>query len=496
MSTTISGGTIISIQTVVSGIDQEFIPEGTAPVISGVASSYTINSEQTITIVATAYDAEGDDITWSYSTSGDLGGTTVTQNDNIFTVTGGQQDATFTITITATDSAGWVVSSTTTAYYDYLEPPQADGNNFFVYATNADENNATNAGALYAFDDAGTPIYTIAAPAQYWGSNGAVKNSNSIFVANSNYNSKGRIWKYDLLDGGNGTLLYDNTISGNSHDYFGGELAASDTHLFVLKGTSWANGTELVSIEISTGNVVNTVSLAGGAWQGQSQLSSTFVWHDGKLYVGDQKLNSRQGGVYVYDENLNLVTTITPPTGQTNPSGALLEMGNSLAIADGNLYVGARYEKGTNNTSYAGAVYVFNISDYSYSYKIVHPVPTESANFGRNISADNGYLVVGAAEEYNNGSNRAGGAYLYTSTGTLISELEFPTGYGTQYNSLWGQSLAIAGDRIMVGAPGSRSNDGLVALFDNTGTLLQTITPTGAGSLTYGFGYDLMGQTT
>ena len=495
MATKISGGTVISIQTVVSGIDQEFIPEGTAPVISGVEASYTIESEQTITIVATAYDAEGDDITWSYDTSGDLGGTTVTQNDNVFTVTGGQQDATFTITITATDSAGWVVSSTTTAYYDYLEPPQADGNNFFVYATNADEGNPSNAGAVYAFDDAGTPIYTIAAPARYWGTNGPVKNSSSIFVANSNWNTKGRIWKYDLLDGGNGTLFYDNSVSGNDHDYLGGELAASDTHLFALKGTSWASGTELVSIEISTGNIVNTVSLAGGSWGGQTPLSSNFVWHDGKLYVGDQKLNSREGGVYVYDENLNLVTTITPPAGQTNPSGTLLEMGNSLAISDGNLYVGARYEKGTNGRNYSGAVYVFNMSDYSYSYKIVHPVPTESANFGRNISADNGYLVVGAPEEFNNDISQAGGAYLYTSTGTLISELEFPAGYGTQHDSLWGQSLAIAGDRIMVGAPGSRNNDGLVALFDNTGTLLQVITPTGAGNLIYGFGYQLMGQT-
>ena len=108
---------------------------------------------------------------------------------------------------------------------------------------------------------------------------------------------------------------------------------------------------------------------------------------------------------------------------------------------------------GTNGRNYAGAVYVFNMSDYSYSYKIVHPVPTESANFGRVVSADNGYLVVGAPDEYNNETHRAGGAYLYTSTGTLISELEFPTGYGTQHDSLWGQSLAIAGDRIMVGAP-------------------------------------------
>ena len=207
MATKISGGTVISIETVVSGIDQEFIPEGTAPVISGVEASYTINSEQTINIVATAYDAEGDDITWSYSTSGDLGGTTVTQNDNVFTVTGAQQDATFTITITATDSAGWVVSSTTTAYYDYLEPPQADGNNFFVYATNADEGNSSNAGALYAFDDAGTPIYTIAAPARHWGGIGPVKNSTSIFVSNPNYSAKGRIWKYDLLDGGNATFF-------------------------------------------------------------------------------------------------------------------------------------------------------------------------------------------------------------------------------------------------------------------------------------------------
>ena len=498
MSTKISGGTVISIETVVSGIDQEFIPEGTAPVISGVESSYTIGSEQTINIVATAYDADGDDITWSYSTSGDLGGTTVAQNDNVFTVTGGQQDATFTITITATDSAGWVVSSTTTAYYDYLEPPQADGNNFFVYAHNADADNPSNAGALYAFDDAGTPIYTIAAPAAHWGFNGPTKNSTSIFVANSDYAQKGRIWKYDLLDGGNGTLFYDNTVSGNDRDYLGREIAASDTHVYALLGNWWVEGnTSIVAIDISTGDITNTTSLEFNApYRQQPHMGDNFLFHDDKLYVCHAYHNQREGAVYVYDENLTLLNVIIPPSGQTNPSGSLLEFGDSLAISDGNLYVGARYELGTNGRNYAGAVYVFNMSDYSYSYKIVHPVPTESANFGRVVSADNGYLVVGAPDEYNNETHRAGGAYLYTSTGTLISELEFPTGYGTQHDSLWGQSLAIAGDRIMVGARKPRNNDGLVALFDNTGTLLQVITPTGAGNLIYRFGFHLMGQTT
>lgn len=498
MATKISAGTVIAIETVVSGIDQEFIPEGTAPVISGVESLYTIDSEQIISIVASAYDAEGDDITWSYSTSGDLGGTTVTQNDNIFTVTGGQQDATFTITVTATDSAGWVVESTTTAYYDYLEPPQADGNNFFVYAQKADADNPNNAGALYAFDDAGTPIYTIAAPAAHWGFNGPSKNSTSIFVANADYGQKGRIWKYDLLDGGNGTLFYDNTVSGNDLDYLGREIAVSDTHVYALFGF-WrpdAN-TSIVAIDISTGTIDNTTSLEFNASYRQSSHSSeNFFFHDGKLYVGNTYHNQREGAVYVYDENLTLLNVIIPPSGQTNPSGALLELGTSLAISDGNLYVGARYEKGSNGVNYAGAVYVFNVSDYSYSYKILHPTPVESAQFGRNISADNGYLLVGASEEYNNGTSRAGGAYLYTSTGTLISELEFPTGYGNQYDSHWGQSLAIAGDRVMVGAPGSGSNNGLVALFDNTGTLLQVIEPTGANNLTYRFGFHMMGQTT
>lgn len=488
MATKISAGTVIAIETVVSGIDQEFIPEGTAPVISGVESSYTIGSEQIISIVASAYDAEGDDITWSYSTSGDLGGTTVTQNDNIFTVTGGQQDATFTITVTATDSAGWVVESTTTAYYDYLEPPEADGNNFFIFATNDDANNGSNMGSLTAYDDAGQEIYKIAAPQRYWGG-GSAKNTSSLFISNNAYGGyKGRIWKYDLVSGGNPTVFIDNS-SGNQWDMIGSHMSANDTYLVLVNGHP-SFGMDLKVFEISTG--IEHASIDLPSWN-TTGYGDKVVVHDNKIYLGDSKYNSRSGAIHVYDMELNLLNTITHPS--PSSAGSIPQFGTNIAIDNDKVYSCASLEK-VNGIDYVGAVHVFNLSDYSYSHTISHPSPVSSANFGNVLQAGNGYVAIGApGQDISVIGNDVGGAWLFNSNGTLLSELVFPTGFGNRSGSYWGRSVAIAGDRVAVGSPESNNNDGFVSVFDTNGTLLNNIELPGDKSEIYGFGIRMFGQT-
>ena len=79
----------------------------TAPSISGNDASYELASDQTPTVITlTATDPENDPVTFSHSvSSGDLNGTTVTQEDNVFTVTPHvSQPATFDLTFSADDS--------------------------------------------------------------------------------------------------------------------------------------------------------------------------------------------------------------------------------------------------------------------------------------------------------------------------------------------------------------------------------------------------------
>jgi hypothetical protein len=92
------------------------VTNGTPSAISGVAGSYDLAVDGTPTIItAASTDPEGFPLTWSYSvTTGSLGSTaTVTQADNVFTITPSTVEAnagTFGITFSVTDGATGLVT--------------------------------------------------------------------------------------------------------------------------------------------------------------------------------------------------------------------------------------------------------------------------------------------------------------------------------------------------------------------------------------------------
>jgi len=92
------------------------VTNGTPSAISGVAGSYSLLLDGTATVItAASTDPEGFPLTWSYSvTTGSLGSTaTVTQADNVFTITPSTDAAnagTFGITFSVTDGATGLVT--------------------------------------------------------------------------------------------------------------------------------------------------------------------------------------------------------------------------------------------------------------------------------------------------------------------------------------------------------------------------------------------------
>ena len=75
------------------------------PSLTGAAASYTMTEGQDT--IVTVVDSSGEDVTWSYAvTSGSLSEATVSAVDNVFTVSPGSVDESFTLTFTATGTAG------------------------------------------------------------------------------------------------------------------------------------------------------------------------------------------------------------------------------------------------------------------------------------------------------------------------------------------------------------------------------------------------------
>ena len=92
--------------------------------ITGVNGTYSLALDGTATtITAVSTDPEGFPLTWSYSTSGLGSIATVSQTDNVFTITPSTNDAnggTFTLTINATDGVNGAVSATTSINLEFL----------------------------------------------------------------------------------------------------------------------------------------------------------------------------------------------------------------------------------------------------------------------------------------------------------------------------------------------------------------------------------------
>ena len=87
----------------------------TNPSISGgVESTYSVEpGGDPVTITLVASDPEEVPLTWSYTiTSGSLEDTTITNNNNVFTITPGSTPSTFDVTFTASDGVNTDTSST------------------------------------------------------------------------------------------------------------------------------------------------------------------------------------------------------------------------------------------------------------------------------------------------------------------------------------------------------------------------------------------------
>ncbi|MBU0858641.1 MAG: DUF1566 domain-containing protein, partial [Alphaproteobacteria bacterium] len=118
--------------------------------------------------------------------------------------------------------------------------------------------------------------------------------------------------------------------------------------------------------------------------------------------------------------------------------------------------------------SNAGRAYLFNATTGALLFTLANPSPALNENFGRGVAIKGNRAVVGSQNQAN--------AYVFnTGTGTLVSTLVSPVAG----NTLFGRAVAISGNTVFVGASGDGtdgSNNGMVYVYNiETGVLLSTI---------------------
>lgn len=182
------------------------------------------------------------------------------------------------------------------------------------------------------------------------------------------------------------------------------------------------------------------------------------------------------GAVYVYNR-LGRNFLYAPFSFDVGPGDTL---GEYVAIDDGKLYASARFDE-VDGQIWAGSVYVFDLTQNGrFIQRLNAPTLALGDSFGQNIAAGHNLVLVGAPQ------TRIGGVTVGVVHAYLASSLSFLTTLaptdGTP-NSFYGSAIDVSADYVAVGA--SRNNIGVgigesgsVYLYDYmSGALLHKLIP-------------------
>lgn len=300
-----------------------------------------------------------------------------------------------------------------------------------------------------------------------------------------------------------GELIYDfdnpNVYSGSNGDEFGRAVAISGNYAVIgAKGEDELTGNEsgvVYVFDVSNGKLLRTIKNPNAYDTPASDNFGEFVDIDGKRIIVGAQFEDDAGGTssgkaYLFDADTGfLLKTYDSPndynTSADDNYGCAVGISGDIAI------IGAKGEDTASGTS-VGAAYLVNAyegKEYKFSiYPLVNEVlwtlnnPDASGTddqFGSTVGISGTRAIVGSKGSDLDGTN-SGRAYIYdVATGNVLHTLSNPSPSNTQVGDEFGSSVAIDGDRAIVGAPqedDSGSGSGAAYIFNVTdGSLVHTL---------------------
>jgi hypothetical protein len=223
----------------------------------------------------------------------------------------------------------------------------------------------------------------------------------------------------------------------------------------------------------NTGTVYAFVRDSQGHWTQQAEWTANdgvtgdqFGWSvsvsGDTAIVGAAYKNNSAGAAYVLD----LQQELTADDGAQGD-----QFGNSVSVSGDTAVVGAY--SGNNGT---GAAYVFVRSGgvWTQQQELSASDGAQNDFFGISVSISGDTALVGALDK-NNADGSTGAAYVFVrSNGVWIQQAKLIASDGAQ-SDLFGRSVSVSGDTVLVGAYGKNSNTGAAYVFvrDNQGNWTQ-----------------------
>ena len=138
-------------------------------------------------------------------------------------------------------------------------------------------------------------------------------------------------------------------------------------------------------------------------------------------------------------------TAIPAPDGKANDN-----YGVSVAVSGDRVVVGAEGDDDLGSES--GAVYVWDHSGASWaSTKLISGDGATNDLFGRSVAVDNNTVVVGSIYDDGTATDQ-GSISVFTNAGTSWTETKLTSSEPVRWG-LFGNAVAVAGERVVVGAP-------------------------------------------
>jgi len=194
----------------------------------------------------------------------------------------------------------------------------------------------------------------------------------------------------------------------------------------------------------------------------ENRLGST-VAIEGTVAIAGAAFNTNTNGTYAGAVFVFDVTTGTELMKLTASDGHGDQRFGSAVNIDGNMaIIGALGDD--NNGEYTGAAYIFDLTTGAELHKLIaSDNQTERRYFGSTADIQGNYAAVGGWADNDQGS-MAGSVYVFdTTTGAELYKLTPPTtGDSQSFGS--GDTVAIEGDMLLVGAPGK--GKGHVYVYD------------------------------
>jgi len=333
--------------------------------------------------------------------------------------------------------------------------------------TGQSNNGAASAGAVYVFTRSGTT----------WTQQAYLKAS--TVEAGDNFGSAVAISGDTLVISATGEDSSATGIGGNQADNSAADSGA--VYVFIRSGAAWSQQAYVKASNTGAGDEFGvSVSLDIDTLAVGSQSEGSNATGVGGNQADNSSANA--GAVYVYTRSGGAWSQQAYVKASNTDAGD--EFGSSVSINGDTLAVGARREDGNglgvnpgsgaqadNSVIESGAVYVFTRSSGAWTQQAYVKASNTGAGdeFGTQVAVSGNTLTVGApledsnatgtgGDQTNNSATNSGAIYVFTRVATTWSQQTYLKAPNTDADDLFGTSINISGNTIVVGTPGEDSS--------------------------------------